>query len=375
MTKDEKPGAARGYAISPWKAADRAAGDLRRGLPIMLAGRSGTGLLLAAERADENALAAFKQLGGADPFLLLTHTRARTLKIRLYTDEAVALPAAGFSAADLRALADPARDLANPLRGPFAGERTSPALPMGAATRLAKIAGLLPAVLAIPIGPEEEAAAQDAALLRVHEDAIAAYDAGAAGALTLVSRAKVPLSDAEESELAVFRADDGGREQVALIIRDPDPSKPVLCRLHSECLTGDILGSLKCDCGDQLRAAVRQMEEAGGGVLLYLAQEGRGIGLANKMRAYRLQEDGFDTVDANERLGFEDDERDFAAAGRMLDLLGIASVRLLTNNPRKVTALEAFGIRVAERVPLVMPANPHNAGYLAAKAKRSGHLM
>jgi GTP cyclohydrolase II len=148
-----------------------------------------------------------------------------------------------------------------------------------------------------------------------------------------------------------------------------------LIRLHSECLTGDVFGSLKCDCGPQLRVALQIIGANGGGVLLYLRQEGRGIGLANKIRAYALQDRGLDTVDANRRLGFADDERDYGVAAAMLRALGISEVRLLTNNPAKVAGLEAAGIKVAERVAHQMPANPHNADYLTAKRKRSGHLL
>jgi GTP cyclohydrolase II len=146
-------------------------------------------------------------------------------------------------------------------------------------------------------------------------------------------------------------------------------------RLHSECLTGDVLGSLKCDCGPQLHAALAAMADAPWGVLLYLRQEGRGIGLINKLRAYQLQDQGFDTVDANVRLGFPVEARDFGIAARMLALLGIGEVRLMTNNPEKVARLEREGVRVAERLPLALPANPHNAHYLSTKRDRTGHRL
>jgi len=165
-----------------------------------------------------------------------------------------------------------------------------------------------------------------------------------------------------------------GETHLAFVMGAPQGQDNVLVRVHSECLTGDVFGSLKCDCGPQLREALRIIGAAGGGVLLYLRQEGRGIGLANKLRAYALQDRGLDTVDANRRLGFADDERDYVHAAAILRALGIAEVRLLTNNPNKVSGLEAAGIRVAERVAHHMPANPHNADYLATKRKKSGHL-
>jgi GTP cyclohydrolase II len=190
----------------------------------------------------------------------------------------------------------------------------------------------------------------------------------------IVARARLPLDGLPSTQIVAFRASDDGQEHVALVI-GAFGGKPPLVRLHSECLTGDVFGSLKCDCGPQLKEALRIIGESGGGVLLYLRQEGRGIGLANKIRAYSLQDQGFDTVDANRRLGFADDERDYGRAAAMLRALGIDEVRLLTNNPNKVAGLEGAGIRVAERVAHQMPANPHNADYLATKRKKSGHLL
>jgi GTP cyclohydrolase II len=185
----------------------------------------------------------------------------------------------------------------------------------------------------------------------------------------------VPLADAEDTQIIAFRPSDGGIEHLAIVIGSPDPAAPVLIRLHSECFTGDLLGSLRCDCGDQLRGAIGEIARAGGGVLLYLAQEGRGIGLVNKLRAYQLQDSGFDTVDANEQLGFDADERVYLPAAEMLRQLRFLRVRLLTNNPEKVAALNRCGIAVIERVPHVFPANGHNERYLRTKATRSGHLL
>jgi GTP cyclohydrolase II len=188
------------------------------------------------------------------------------------------------------------------------------------------------------------------------------------------------VAAAEEAEIVAFRAADDLREHVALVIGKQTSDRAPLVRLHSECLTGDILGSLKCDCGPQLDAALRAMaaeasEQGGWGVLLYLRQEGRGIGLINKLRAYRLQDQGFDTVDANNRLGLPTEARDFPVAARMLDLLGVPAIRLMTNNPAKVEALAAAGVTVTERVPHQLPPNPHNARYLDTKRDRTGHIL
>ena len=197
----------------------------------------------------------------------------------------------------------------------------------------------------------------------------------AADTLQLVSQARVPLENAENARVVAFRPRDGGIEHLAIVVGEPDLSQPVLVRLHSECFTGDLVGSLRCDCGNQLRGAITSMNAAGSGVLLYLAQEGRGIGLVNKLRAYQLQDAGFDTVDANLQLGYDSDERNYLPAAQMLRLLGVSKVRLLTNNPIKVDALTRHGIEVVERVPHIFEGNKHNHGYLQTKANRSGHIF
>ncbi len=300
------------------------------------------------------------------PRLVLSHARARTLKIRLYTPEVVALPLrAGSRVDDIRAVADPTADLDTPLKGPFNALRSKLPAAYAAAVRLTKLAGLLPAAV---VAKTDLRGGVDVLI-----SDILGYEARAAAALAIVTRAHVPLDGAENTELVAFRAGDGGPEHLAVVIGDP--RSQVLTRLHSECFTGDLLGSLKCDCGVQLRGAVEAIAKAGGGVLLYLAQEGRGIGLINKLRAYRLQDQGYDTMEANERLGFEDDERLYIVAARMLTLLGFKSVRLLTNNPDKVAGLSDAGIVVTERVPHAFPGNEHNRAYLATKAAKAGHLL
>ena len=233
------------------------------------------------------------------------------------------------------------------------------------ALRLATLAGLLPAFFMQAAGDRCDAAA----IWLTPADIIAHEDSDR---LVIAARARLPVAQAERAELVAFRSPDMAGEHVALLIGAPD-GRPPLVRLHSECLTGDVLGSLKCDCGPQLDAAIAAIAAHGWGILLYLRQEGRGIGLINKLRAYALQDQGFDTVDANTRLGFAVDLRDFRVAARMLALLGQRQVRLLTNNPEKVAQLERAGISVAERVPHKLPANPHNERYLATKRDRTGH--
>jgi GTP cyclohydrolase II len=274
----------------------------------------------------------------------------------------------------IRNLADPAASLGAepPGFGPKPLSARGGAL---AAVALAKLASLLPAALVLRAGADEIALAERRGdITLIDADAVYRRDAATAG-LERVAEARVPLADAENARLIAFRPRDGGLEHLAILIGSPDQAAPVLVRLHSECFTGDLLASLRCDCGDQLRGGIAAIAQAGGGVLLYLAQEGRGIGLVNKLRAYRLQDFGFDTLDANEQLGFDADERVYLPAAEMLRQLGFGIVRLLTNNPDKVAALERYGIRVAERVPHVFPSNGHNARYLLTKATRSGHFL
>lgn len=379
----KEPGEKGAGLVLPDHQVERAGGDLRRGAPVLIRGDvpGASVIAIAAETATDAVLAALTSSYGA-PAAYLTHARAATLKIPLYTKQAVAIALPeSVNAAELRAIADPTTDLAHPLKGPFDAGRD--ALPdAGAASlRLAKLAGLLPATAIFRIGDEmRDRLVLTGALSAVNAVDILAFEERAALALQMVVRARVPLDGAEDAELVAFRPRNGGQEHYAVLIGAGTapalmPPGPVLTRLHSECFTGDLLGSLKCDCGDQLRGAVRTIAKAGGGVLLYLAQEGRGIGLMNKLRAYRLQDEGFDTMEANQRLGFAADERLYDIAARMLTLLGYSKVRLMTNNPDKVRALEAAGVEVAERVPHSFPDNLHNRDYLKTKAEKGGHLL
>lgn len=356
-------------------AVERATGELRRGRPVAVVAGDAAAIVLAIETMSAATLAGLHVLGPLD--FALTFARAQRLHIRTAGSDPTLVPLPADLPVDtLLALADPTLDLANPLKGPFTARRAPPSAAEAAAVRLCKLARLLPAAVVHACGTEAAlafASAQD--LLAVDAAAVDAYDAGEASRLSLVTSARVPLQGAEVSRLFAFRPADGAVEHIAIMVGDPPRGDPVLARLHSECFTGDLLGSLRCDCGEQLQGAIAALRRAGGGVVLYLAQEGRGIGLLNKLRAYRLQDQGFDTIEANERLGFEADERVFRPAAEMLRLLGFERVKLMTNNPEKVGALGRFGIEVVERVPHIFPANPHNAGYLATKKNRAGHLF
>jgi GTP cyclohydrolase II len=375
------PTASRGEAANVRADSGRALGAaimaLRRGEPVLIREQETGVLALAAELASEDSLCRLREIAAGPARVVLTRRRAVALGLasRSELSGALMIPVApDLPAAVIRNLADPAASLgAEP---PGLGPR--PAVAEGAAFAavvLAKLAALLPAALIVRLGMAEAALAGRRGDLAAI-DAAAIFRRNAASAeLERVAEARVPLADAENARLIAFRPRDGGSEHLAILIGMPDPAAPVLVRLHSECFTGDLLASLRCDCGDQLRGAIAAIARAGGGVLLYLAQEGRGIGLVNKLRAYRLQDAGFDTFDANEQLGFDADERVYLPAAEMLRQLGFGTVRLLTNNPEKVAALERYGIRVVERVPHVFPANGHNERYLRTKATKSGHFL
>ena len=350
----------------------RARADLRIGVPVVLSSGDSALLAIAAETLHQDRLADFRSIG--QPVLAITKHRARTLKARCYDGDIARIPVpAGADVNWITSLADPADDLRAPMKGPLMALRTGDATLHRAAISLVKKARLLPAVLAVDLSQSLDFANQNG-LTHIDLD-LAASLMSSSSPLHPVVCARVPLEVSEAGRLHVFRPEDGGEEHYAVEIGRPERSKPVLTRLHSACFTGDLLGSLKCDCGPQLRTALKCMGDQGSGVLLYLNQEGRGIGLANKMRAYSLQDQGFDTVEANHRLGFEDDERDFRIGANILTELGFSTVRLLTNNPAKVTMMQNNGIEVAERVPLRVGLNPLNAKYLDTKAKKSGHIL
>jgi GTP cyclohydrolase II len=356
---------------------ERAVTELRRGGFVVLRDVAAAFVAQAAETVNSDSLARLRALSGGALSLVLTRRRAAALGLAeppRGPGGAVLLRVADDAVArDLRDLADPSAVATEPLALASATAALGTA---DAAVELVKLARLLPAAVVGELPPRRAATlAEREGLVLLDAADIAAYQVAAARSLRPVSEARVPLADAENTRIIAFRPSDGGIEHLAILIGDPDPKQSVLVRLHSECFTGDLLGSLRCDCGDQLRGAIAEIARAGSGVLLYLAQEGRGIGLVNKLRAYQLQDDGFDTVDANEQLGFDADERVYLPAAEMLRQLGFERVRLLTNNPEKVAALTRCGIGVVERVPHVFPANGHNERYLRTKATRSGHWL
>lgn len=359
------------FGLTPAERLSRARSDLRLGLPVLLRDRGQVSLAFAAETVSSARFGEFRTLPG-EASLAITARRAETLKAAAYDGDLARLEIPNGATCDwVWSVADPADDLRVPMKGPFRVRRGGSARAQRLILQLAKDARLLPAALVCELS-DDSAVSADLTVLDIEG---LGDEVTSAVALAEVISARVPLSVSEAGRLHVFRPGDGSEEHYAVEIGDPARDEPVLARLHSACFTGDLLGSLKCDCGPQLRGALGQMGEDGAGVLLYLNQEGRGIGLANKMRAYALQDQGFDTVEANHRLGFEDDERDFRIGAALLREMGFSAVRLMTNNPAKVRMLEANGISVAERVPLQVGKTSHNEGYLRTKAAKSGHIL
>ena len=357
----------------------RAVAELRRGTPVLLQDAqlpSAHLIVLAAETAGAGGLAELTAGAAGSPVLLVSSVRAASLlRHPVAPDSPVALRFPGLPDPDtLRGLADPTAEQPS-----LELQETAPPSLAAAALALAKLARLLPAVVAAPARADAtEADPARFGLLAAAAADVLAYPAAAAAHLTRVADAHVPTEAAPDTRVVAFRTGEGGIEHLAILVGRPEdapPDRPPLVRAHSECFTGDLLGSLRCDCGPQLHTALRRMREEGAGAVLYLAQEGRGIGLVNKLRAYALQDRGLDTLDANRALGWEADERSFLVAATMLRQLGIPRVRLLTNNPDKVAGLLACGVDVVAREALVVPANGVNDHYLATKARRFGHLL
>ena len=333
--------------------------------PVLIVAQNERLLALPVDGLDDERLAEFTALcAPAEPYLVITSRRALALGINTRASMAVRLSAAKNTESILAFVSD------------STSEGVPKAAPAGraaaAAVQLAKLSHGLPAVLAADLG--RHAPTSEHALITVEAGAVKSFFDNAIQSLTRESEAVVPLNSGSSARFIVFRDAMGGNE-VAIIVGKPDFAKPVPVRLHSACLTGDVFGSRRCDCGDQLRLAIARLEDLGGGVILYLAQEGRGVGLANKMRTYRLQDDGLDTVDANTTLGFDDDERDYGVAARMLEMLECTRVILLTNNPTKLDRLAEAGIEIAGRMALEAPINADNRRYMAAKVARAGHRL
>jgi GTP cyclohydrolase II len=344
----------------------RGLAEFRAGRPVIIRAADEAIVALPIDGAQADRIAAFKSLFHPRlPRLAITTRRARALGLDATEPVLLELEPGDdeLSIFALAADADVDRRIVTVPAGPAAI----------AAIELAKLVQQLPALL-VADAAAASAMALEPPLVSVTAKAVAGFRDEIIASLTIAGDARVPLQNGITTRVVVFRDALGG-SPVAIIVGEPDFTRPMPVRLHSACLTGDVFGSRRCDCGDQLRLALTRLEEAGGGVILYLQQEGRGLGLANKMRAYDLQDDGLDTVDANTTLGFDDDERDYGVAARMLDMLGCNRVIMLTNNPGKLDGLADAGIEISGRMPLNTPINVHNRRYLSAMALRAGHLL
>jgi GTP cyclohydrolase II len=347
---------------------ERGLAEFRGGRPVRISTPGQSIVALPVDGIDARRLAAFAAFTAPiSPRLVITARRARALGLDV--SEPVAIALAGTEGVEtIEALVADAHVRRSLEAGPAGA-------PAKAAIDLAKFAQRLPALLVADADADANATAYvDPPLVSVDAESIARFRRSVLQSLTIASEAQVPLHGGRSARFVVFRDAIGGGS-VAVVVGKPDYSQPVPVRLHSACLTGDVFGSRRCDCGDQLKLALARLDEAGGGVILYLEQEGRGVGLVNKMRAYQLQDAGLDTVDANTTLGFDDDERDYGIAARMLEMLGCTRVRLLTNNPAKLSSLAGAGIEVSGRLPLYTPINADNRRYLTAKATRAGHRL
>ena len=351
----------------------RARTDLRLGIPIVLAGKKIDAVVTPVEVLTQKQLDELRQIDKSS-FVLITARRAQTLKCPIYDGNFVKIELGEKSTPhSVKAIADPMLDLENPLKGPFKIIREMPIEIENEALIVLKSAQLLPAAIISQVNNGENFAETHKLTYlkkeQLLEMAISPEDI--ADAIT----AEVPTARAENAQFHIFRPNISGEEHYAVEIGTIDRDQPTLVRIHSACFTGDVLGSLKCDCGPQLNAATEMINDEGGGLLIYLNQEGRGIGLANKIRAYSLQNQGFDTVEANHRLGFEDDERDFQLGATILKKMRITNIQLITNNPSKISTMEKYGVTVAKRISLTVGQNENNLRYLQTKAIKSGHLM
>jgi len=344
-------------------AVERAVAEFRTGRPVLIEDGPLCVLAIGIEDLDDERAERLEAVAGGQGRIVLPPARLRRLGVDRSTAGVIALPTIEMARIEALALKIDAR-IDAPVRCTAALDED--------ALELARLALMLPAVLVLPVCRTIEV---DPSILRVSGEAIRGYRKAEAHALKVVSRAPVPLDGASDTEFVVFRGGEGLRDQVAVLLGCPDLSQPVAVRLHSACLTGDLFGSLKCDCGDQLRRAAHWMAEHRGGILLYLDQEGRGIGIANKIRAYELQAQGYDTYEADEALGFEWDERRFDFAAEMLRQLGVHRIRLLTNNPEKAAALRRAGLDVVSEHRVIGRSTPENLRYLAAKRDRAGHVI
>lgn len=344
---------------------ERGIADFRNGYPVIIKENNEYFLVQGTEKLNETYLQEMDSFAHGQTALILTNMRIKNITGKEINQNIGRLPLPSLSFSDICDLTQNS-DYKKKL------VFQSPLWIDHVALELARLSLILPALLILPLS--KEIAIQNT-LLQIDAEPIRNYRKNAARQIKLISRAPVPLEKSHESEFVVFRGGEGLRDQVAIIIGNPDLSMPVSVRLHSACLTGDLFGSLKCDCGDQLRSTIALMAEQDGGILLYLDQEGRGNGISNKIRAYQLQAHGYNTYDADEVIGFGLDQRHFDFAAEMLRQLGVTKVRLMTNNPLKISALREAGLDIVSDQRITGRITEENKNYLETKRTRAGHLL
>ena len=352
--------------------------DLRFGIPVILGNNNTYGMIVAIETLNEETfqkILEYNNSSDLEPYLAITKNRANFLKARVYDGNIARLKlSTPISFNWIKSTADPSEDSEYPLKGPYFSLREGNSNISKVAINFCKKAQLLPALLIVPINSKQLTELKKAGF--IYQKISKNFDTKrSSDNLSLISSGRVPIPGGLNSKVSVFRDLNSLIEHYAIEIGCLDLSQPILTRLHSACFTGDILHSLKCDCGEQLSATINKIQIEKSGVIIYLNQEGRGIGLANKMRAYKLQDSGLDTFEANQRLGFNDDERDLSIGSRILKKIGINQIKLLTNNPSKITAFENSGIKVVKRLPILSKETKENKLYIKTKKDKSGHFF
>ncbi len=368
---------------------DRAFTELRKARPVAVSIKGDFYLVMSAEFFSKERIELLESLSKKEPFLLITSVRASKIGAGAVTTKDA--KEENLLKVELKSKVKWHKIQANPLFNPLDDLEDKKVLfknfdfilinkKLNPLTKLAKLAELLPAVfvaqLKIKSQKKFEKWAYDNSILTVSGKDIEEYGSNLPHDIAITTDAMVKLGNSGEARVVMIRPQNGGYEHMAIVYGNPESSSETpLVRVHSSCLTGDVLGSLRCDCGDQLKESIKAISDSGNGILVYVNQEGRGIGIVNKLRAYRLQDLGADTMEANEMIGFGSDEREFEIAVRILNLFNVKKIRLLTNNPNKVKDIESMGIKVAERVPLVISANGVNDFYLQTKVKKGGHTL
>ena len=365
---------------------ERALSELRRGGKIVISDEN-TGVsivLFAAELIEKGTIEEISQATLSRPSIILSSNRASAIGIKINNQPCSILVQRNWTETDILSLCMPLIDHPKPKINGVISENNKIVSSCLLILRQARLlpAGLMSIISNVSLDDINHWSFKND-LININANDIQFYETSNSNKLTMSVKAKVPISYTDNCEIVIFRPKDGGDEHFCLIFGKTrninndinHDCNNTLVRIHSQCITGDILESLKCDCGQQLKESIKLMANANEGLLIYLAQEGRDIGLLNKLRAYSLQENGMDTVEANEALGFNDDERLYYPAKEILSQFKINKVRLITNNPKKVEHMSNLGINVTERIPIKIDANKHNKKYLETKSKKSGHFL